>query len=151
MAKNKILESFALFENRLPAITVDGRSLPEVILPKKHYYPEEIARGKRPIIELSELQWARVQADAGTMRMIERGMKEGYRLVDHIPAAYKTKAHEVAELRAENAELRAQLAAKNTPPAPAEPTVDEGTVQTIQQLDDALLAPPADDLPAKEA
>jgi hypothetical protein len=145
MAK-KILESFALFERTLPAIN----GLPEVIMPKRHYYHEEIARGKRPIIELNEQQWARVQADAGTMSMIERGMKEGYRLVDRVPAAYKTKAHEVAELRAENAQLRAENAQLKAGTAPAvEPDVNVSVVETVQQMDLELSTPPTEDLAAE--
>jgi len=85
----KILQSFAMFEIRLPSIQVGDRTLPEVVLPRGRYSAAETARGRRPVVELDELQVERIEADEVSMKMFSphgnKG-KIGYRWLDHMPA-----------------------------------------------------------------
>jgi hypothetical protein len=111
MAK-KILQSFALFQTLLPAITVGGRDLPEVTLPRGKYSATETYKGMRPVIELDEDQVARVEADPNVMRMFQpHGSKGkiGYRWLDHMPEHFRTAGDRVVQLQQENAVLRNEL------------------------------------------
>jgi hypothetical protein len=121
----KILQSFAMFESRLPAITVGGRDLPEVVMPRGKYSTQETAKGRRPVVELDELQVARVEADEISMRGFSPVGNKGkisYRWLDHMPAQYKTPGDEVVRLQQENAVLRNELR-KHGVAVPGEPVV----------------------------
>ena len=152
----KILQSFAMFEIRLPAITVGGRDLPEVVLPRGKYSATETARGRRPVVELDEAQVARVEADEVVTRMFNphgnKG-KIGYRWLDHMPSQYRTAGDEVVRLQQENATLRAELR-KHGIALPGEaPVAAQGQTEVSDaQRDDsagplsAAILPGADDL-----
>ena len=141
MAK-KVLQSFAMFELRLPAITVGGRKLPELVLPRGKYSEAETARGKRPVVELDEVQVARVEADEIVTRMFSphgnKG-KIGYRWLDHMPAQYKTAGDEVIRLQQENAQLRAAMRKAGVAVPGEGPVAAQGSVTEVPdaQRDDS--------------
>lgn len=108
----KIVQSFALYELRLPSIRKGGRILPEVTLPRGKYSPAEADRGKRPIAVLSDAEVERLEADDVAMSMFRphgRGGKIGYRYIDSVPDRYRSKADRITSLEQQNALLRALL------------------------------------------
>jgi hypothetical protein len=81
----RYLESYSAFELRLPPIRVGGKELPEVVLPKRAYGPQETAEGKCSVIELDDDALERLDADYNFKGML---MGKQYRWVDGMPAKY---------------------------------------------------------------
>lgn len=114
----KIVQSFALYEMRLPSIKRGGRVLPEVVLPRGRYSPAEMDRGKRPVVVLSDAEVERLEADEVAMSMFRphgRGGKIGFRFVDAVPERYRSKADRITTLEQQNAVLRSLLRKSGIP------------------------------------
>jgi hypothetical protein len=101
----------------IPAREIDGKKLPEVLLPRFHYYPDEFGVKKwhlhgwfvnagtegaqpfimRPVIELTEEQWESCQADPNFMSMFKKGT---YTKLDSLPARFRNQSEEDRQLLA---------------------------------------------------
>jgi hypothetical protein len=99
----RYLKSFCQFEMELPAVNKEGKNLPCVVLPKRHYSPQEIEQGKCDTIELDELALERLEADYNFKGML---LKNQYQWVDGMPDKFMTvyekeesKARELRGLR----------------------------------------------------
>ena len=123
MAKKYYIEAISLkgkgatVQLLIPAREIDGKKLPEVLLPRCHYYPDEMGVKKyqlhgwyvnkgtegatefilRPVIELTEEQWEAVQADPNFQSMFKKGK---YVLRDELPARYRNQTEENRQLLA---------------------------------------------------
>jgi hypothetical protein len=109
----KLLHSKNAYVMRLPQTFVDGKLLPAIDLPKSRYRPGEVyLQGPRmnfqarPYMEVTEEEQQRIAASPQIQGMFAAGL---YEYVDHVPESMKTTEDLVAELRAENEELRGKL------------------------------------------
>ena len=116
---SKFLLSYSNYAVSMAAITVGGRVLPAVTLPKGKMFQSEIARGMTPVVELNDAQWDRVMANemiaAGYVKD-DRGevFKDGrgkvvYQVVDRIPERYMNSNVRIVKLEQEVAMLRNEL------------------------------------------
>jgi hypothetical protein len=107
-AKNQML---------IPARMVDGKELPEVMLPRFHYYDNEMGRERwarhgifvnqgtegayrfieRPVIELDDEHFAACEADPNFMGMVKKG---SYLVLDALPARFHNQSEETRALLA---------------------------------------------------
>ena len=104
-------EQGAKIQLLIPSRAVDGKVLPEVLLPRYHYYPDEMGHERwqlhgwfvdkntegatkfilRPVIELDEEHWASCEADPNFMAMMK---KKCYSVHDTLPARYRNQGEE---------------------------------------------------------
>jgi hypothetical protein len=117
----KILQSFHPYEMRVMERKVGDKILPMVTLPKARYRPQEVylagpRKGftARSIIELTDEEQESILESAQIRGMIDRGV---YKWLDSVPESLRTTEDVVAELRAENEELKAKLAMVPVPAA----------------------------------
>ena len=95
----------------IPSREVEGRILPEVLLPRYHYYPDEMGQEKwqlhgwfvnrgtegatkfiqRPVIELDDEHWATCMADPNFQSMMK---KKCYTVHDALPARFRNQGED---------------------------------------------------------